>query len=690
MTVALKQPTITVIKEKDGKLNIMSLAKLGKEATPTSGTQAAPQAAQASSGGKVALPAIAVNAHFGLSIENAKLNYKDETLALANTIDHLNLRVKDFSLARKTELELWADLKTQMGSDLKIEGPLKLTADLSPEISNGEFKSATVNANFSADDLTIEKDSLFTKKKGVAMNFKFSGTLDQASLKLKEASTRFHNAEIVVNGTYSKLAGADIHFEAKPIELKSWSELVPMLKEYELEGKFGLKGDVKGKPEAIAYNAKLTIDGFSAKGPNLKAKPVINGSIEVATDKVERFLIDLKGPGNEITLDGKVISFSKPQITFAVSSPKGMDLDQWIEFPKPAAPDSKNASAKSGSAGTATSSAGKAEDMDAMLDPIRKNEMLKGLSVDGSVAIAFIKAKGIRIDDIGLKLQFKNLVAAMSNIKMRLYDGTLTGSFSTDLKPQAPAYTMNVVLAGLDLQKAAASQFPSFKDTLDGKLSASIQGGGSSFNPDSAKKRLQMKGNFKLANAAFKSIDIAKTASEAINGSIAKIGDKVPLLKGKNLHVNSSGDSRYEMISSDFTINNGFLDAPNFVAKATPKHGIDLKGSTKMGLIDESLDAKWELTDTYHLTGADQLTVNVAGKDIHNFLAKSENDPVILPITVGCKWSAPCVGYSQVSEYLAGVAAGRLSHVAQDVVKQKAQDAGKNLIKNGLKGLFGH
>ncbi|CAN5951492.1 unnamed protein product [Sphagnum jensenii] len=628
VTVSLKQPDITVTKDKDGKMNVMTLAKVSKEAAPAAGAAATPAPVKTASDGKIELPSIAVNAHFGILIENAKLTYKDQTMALSNTIDNLNLRVKDFSLSRKTELELWADLKTQMGSDLRVEGPLKLTADLSPEISGGEFKSATVNANFSADDLTIEKGVLFIKKKGVPMNFKFSGTLDQTSLKLKEASVRFHNAEVVVNGVFQKEAGADFHFEAKPVELKSWSELIPMLKEYELEGKLGLKGNVKGKPEAINYDAKLTIENFAAKGPNLKAKPLINGSIDVSTDKIDRFFIDLKGPGNEVTLDGKLISFSKPQITFAIASPKGMDLDQWIEFPK------TEASAKGADAKAKAAPAGNVPqepaDLDAMVDPLRKNEMAKGMSVDGSVAIAFIKAKGIRIDDIALKLQFKNLIAAISGLRMKMYDGSLSGSFSTDLKPKEPAYNLNFALNGLDMQKAVESQFQSFKDTLIGKLSASMQGGGSSFNADAAKKHLQMKGDFKILNAAFQTLNISKMVNDALTGSMGKIADKVPMLKGKDLHISPSGGSKYDSIASNFTINNGTLDAPNFVAKATPRQGIDIKGSTKMGLIDESLDAKWELTDTYHTTGADQLTVNVAGKDIHNFLAKGEKDPLIL------------------------------------------------------------
>ena len=154
----------------------------------------------------------------------------------------------------------------------------------------------------------------------------------------------------------------------------------------------------------------------------------------------------------------------------------------------------------------------------------------------------------------------------------------------------------------------------------------------------------------------------------------------------------SDSFQRYDIENEAFQ-----LDAPNFFAKAAAKQGVDIKGSTKMGLIDESLDAKWELIDSQHVTGSDQVSVSIAGKTINNVLAKGEKDPVIFPITVGCKWSAPCPNYTSSAEYLAGVAAGRLTKAVGDEAKSKVQNAVQDAVKkaiggggNPLKNLFGH
>lgn len=677
ITLHMVQPEIQVVKSKEGKLNVMNLVKTATaaaEAKPTEPT------------GKIALPSMALNAHIGVSIENAKLVYKDEAMSLSNTIDQFNLSVKDFSLSRKTEIELWADLKTKMGTDLSVTGPLKLFADLSPEFSGSEFKSATVNANFTADDLEVIKGDLFVKKKGIPANFKFKGSLTQEVLKLSQALMKFHNAEIDVTGEYQQSSGANINFVAKPVDLKPWSELVPMLKEYELEGKVSLKGSAKGTPDKLEYQAAIQADGFSAKGPHLKSKPVVNAEILIATDRIEKFDVAMKAPGNDLKMNGKMISFSKPQLSFAVSS-SGMDLDQWIEFPKSASKTGEKSESKAGS------SDGAKVDYDAMLEPIRKNEIMKNMQINGLISLAFIKAMNIRIADISAKVEMKNLSAGLTGIKMSMNDGAISGNFTTDLKPSNPTYSMSLSVAGLDMQKAVESQFQSFKNTIVGKLSAGIQGSGSSFNPDEVKKKLQLKGDFKINNAVFQSMDIAKMVNSALGDSLIKIAAKVPALQGKKVNLPSDRQTRYELVSGHFSINGGYLEAPDFYAKAATKSGIDIKGYTKMGLIDEMIDAKWELIDNQHLI--EPVNISVAGKTIVNALAKGDKDPLVLPITVGCKWSAPCPSYTSTVEYVSGVAAGRLAKVAGDELKSKAknviQDAVKKAIggDNPLKGLFG-
>lgn len=688
ITFEMKEPAIQAIRDGEGKINLLALPK-NLKLREGAESAAQPSAPATPSAEPVRLPAMALNARFGLSIVDARLTFVDQKTALTNTLDHLNVRIRDLSLSRKTEIEVRADLKTKM-QDLLVEGPLKFNAEVLPDLQNGEVRGASLKVDFSADDLVLEKGVLFKKPKGIPTRFTAALVADPTQLKIQESALRFHNAEIMIKGRVEKSGVMSVKFDAKPMDLKPWSELIPLLKAYELEGRMGLSGEAGGRPEAPTYSARVSMEGLSAKGPNLKAKPVIDGKIEVATDRIENFLFTLRGPGNEVKLEGKLIGFLKPQITFNVTSPKGMDLDQWIEFPKPV--ENPKGQGATGAVPAQSQPAGE-EDFDSLLRPLRSNEIAKGTSVDGVVSLSYVKAKGVRIDDLGCKIQFKNLALQMSAIRLRLFGGGVTGQFGLDLMPAEPRYSMKFTLKDFDMQKAVESQFAAFKNTVVGKLSASVEGSGASFNVTPAKKRLQLKGEFKVLEGAFQTIDVAKMASEALQGSLAKIGDKVPVLKGQKIEIGTRADSRYESIGGHFSIAGGMLDAPDFYAKAAPKRGIDLKGSTKLGLMDESIEARWELIDTQRMTGADQLRVTLGGKTITNVLAKGEHEPLILPITIGCKWSAPCMSYTQVPEYLAGVALARVGKGAEEAAKAKVKEAVKNAVQEGvgkaLKGLFG-
>lgn len=479
ITFFMKDPEIQIIKNRSGKLNVLEVVSVGKPGA----TEAPKDDAKTAMMAGIALPAIVLNARLGLSIENAKLVYRDEGLALTNAVEHLNFRIRDLSLSRKTEAELWADLNTRMGDDLVVGGPLRMRLELTPDATGGGFRGAAIAGEFSADDLKIEKGQLFVKRKGIPAHFKFDSNLTQDALTLKSARLVFHNAEISMAGSHHFEKGADLRFESKPVDLKPWSELIPMLREYELEGRLTLSGQVKGKPEALSYSAHAGWDGVSAKGPNLKAKPVLKGSIDVVTDRVEKLLLTMTAPGNSLQIEAQVASFTKPRVTFSVQS-NGMDLDQWIDFPKPQKQKESTAQTQKPQGDTtaavsAQSPGTSAADYDALLAPLRKNPVAQATVLDGSFGIAFIQAKGIRLEGLSGKVQMKNLVASLGALKMKVFEGAVAGSFSTDLKPAQPSYSMSVSVSGLDMQRAVESQFESFKNTLTGKLTANFTGSGS-------------------------------------------------------------------------------------------------------------------------------------------------------------------------------------------------------------------
>jgi hypothetical protein len=290
-------------------------------------------------------------------------------------------------------------------------------------------------------------------------------------------------------------------------------------------------------------------------------------------------------------------------------------------------------------------------------------------------------------------MTFKDLTAALDHFSLKIFEGAVKMTASAQLKPKQPAYHFTADVAGLDLAQAVAAEMAAFKNTVTGKLAMTASGEGASFNPEPAKANLKMKGNFKIQNAEFTSIDVGKMASNALSESLGKIGGKIPGLAGKQLPAPPSKGMKYDLVSSDFGIQNGQFSAPNFVAKATPNQGIDLKGLTQVGLKDYALKAEWEVIDTYNITHAKDLNINAGGVQVNHILAQG-NSPVQFPVTAGCTALQPCFSYKDVSDVLGKVALSNVgsqgkSQLIQKAIGDKLPGGVPPALKDKLKSLFG-
>jgi uncharacterized protein involved in outer membrane biogenesis len=687
INLKMQSPDVNVFKDKGGKMNLMELTK--SSAAPVANGQPAAKTAPAE---PTKVPAIVANARLGFELLNANVVYKDETTGLSSSFKNLNFVAKDLSLSHPSEIELWSDLDTTMGKALTVKGPARFTGKFNPTVANGQLEHYQLTATADFDALEITMPGTFEKKKGVAANADIALTGSAKEMHVEKFDVKFFNADIKSSGTISGLenpATATVQYQvtSNEIELKPWTELVPMLKEYELGGSAKLSAAIGGQVSKLSYQAKLGVKDLTAKSVKLRAEPVINGSIVVATDQIESLLFTMKAPGNDLTIKGKVLSFIAPQVTLDVTS-TGMDLDKLIVTPEKTVAAQPAASSNGEAARPA-----KSEDLDAMLDPLRTNSIALKTNATINVDMKMIQAQGTRIDNLQGKMTFRDLTAALDHVSLKVFDGVVKMTASSQLKPKQPTYHFTADVAGLDLAQAVAAEMAAFKNTVTGKLAMNASGEGASFNPESAKANLKMKGTFKVQNAEFKSIDVGKMASSALSESLGKIGGKIPGLAGKQLPAPPSKGMKYDFISSDFGIQNGQFSAPNFVAKATPNQGIDLKGLTQVGLKDYALKAEWEVIDTYNITHAKDLNINAGGIQVNHILAQG-NNPVQFPVTAGCTALQPCFNYKDVSDVLGKVALSNVGSQGKSQLIQKA--IGDKLpanvppaLKDKLKSLFG-
>jgi AsmA protein len=134
------QPQILVVKHKDGKLNVMALMKEKPRAAAAAPGQPATSAPAAPSK-PMDLPPMVTRARLGVEMQNALITYKDEGTGLDTKIKDFNVVLKDISLSRPTEIEVWADVDTTQGKVFSVSGPFRLTGQAQPTITNGQFDS---------------------------------------------------------------------------------------------------------------------------------------------------------------------------------------------------------------------------------------------------------------------------------------------------------------------------------------------------------------------------------------------------------------------------------------------------------------------------------------------------------------------------------------------------------------------
>jgi uncharacterized protein involved in outer membrane biogenesis len=680
LVLMMNKPVLSVTQGRDGKLNILSLVKSEQ---PQAQAQGATPPAQTGGSENVKLPGIVARSRLGLELKSASLAYVDDTTGLKTQIDDLNFIVHDLSLSRQTEMELTADLHTSIRSTtephnvtMTVTGPIRLDAKAKPTINSGKFDHLDLLAELNLDNLDIEMPGVFHKSKGIDAHAAVSMTASEKQAKIEQLTVKFSNAEIQGSGTISKPADTaivDVSLKSNTIDFKPWAEMVPALKSYELGGSTQFDAQANGPSDKLKYQAHLKVNALTAKAPELKEQPKIDGAIDIATDRIENLNLRMEAPDNNLVIRGHVNSFTTPQADFSVTSQK-LDLDRLIAFPQENVAAEKPADQKSKAEGekTRTDESGPSNDNDAAVAKLRDNKMLELATLNLNWNLKMIKAKGVEIDDLDGRMSVKDLVAKLESMSMKVFGGNIRSTATVQLKSHVPSYQFTGSADQVDLAQAVASQMHLFKNTVTGKAYFNISGQGASFNTKPAMENLNAKGKMEIKQATFASIDVGKMVSQGLLSSL----DKIPGMAGKGL-TPPSISSKYDTISSNFTISNGKFNAPDFVAKALPNQGIDLKGTVEAGLVDQSLKADITVIDTYNLTKAPRL------------LAEG-NGPVKFPISVGCTLSAPCYNYGQVAAYLTKIAAGNaVKGQAAGLLKKNAPPGVQNQLNQGLKKLFG-
>jgi hypothetical protein len=224
----LKAPKISVVKEANGKMNILELLKvedpqaaLGSDlvspvatasgdssevtdtvstvaasgqpaAAPASGRSSEPPpetepAPQAETAEPAKVPALVAGATLGLRIEKGGLHYLDKGAKSEYRVNDLALDARNLGLGSTMTVKLTAPMDGKM-PDLTFSGPVQLFAEITPVLVGTEVKSAKGRVELDATRLVVDMPGKFRKTASMALTAKaaFDGDEKETLLRLLE------------------------------------------------------------------------------------------------------------------------------------------------------------------------------------------------------------------------------------------------------------------------------------------------------------------------------------------------------------------------------------------------------------------------------------------------------------------------------------------------------------------------
>ncbi|NBX76579.1 MAG: AsmA family protein [Proteobacteria bacterium] len=425
------------------------------------------------------------------------------------------------------------------------------------------------------------------------------------------------------------------------------------------------------------YISEGELEPVKVTGDYLKQDLEVTAQWKASSESVDKAVLKLKAKAFDCEVSTQVKSFENPKIMANVLSNE-MDLDElvdWVKMGNAPVPVAKRAEVEKGESPSPVSKTTKNTNVASPSTlPSSPSPVAKAATGEIVFNVKVMKLYQMQLEPVQGKFLLKDQKLVGIFDETRLWGGKLKGTTQVDLRSKVPQYAFQVQLNGLSLGEAVASKMEFLKNTISGSLSGEMSGSGEGADANSAKKSLNANGKMFVAGAKLNTFDIHKMVAGGIKGVYEKVSEKVPALKGKELKMGDVS-SEFRKITATFTIKDGEFQSTDFVAEAVPQKGVDIKGSTKVGLLDYALKADWEVYDTYNLLRVDPILIE-RGK------------PFRIPISVGGTLLSPEYSYLQIPEALVQVALKNLGSMAQDKATQEIKKQAEGQIKNILKGIF--
>jgi uncharacterized protein involved in outer membrane biogenesis len=539
----LHQPTIQIIRNKEGRFNFSTIGKDNKEKQKQPG-KAEKEKEQKVPPALKAPPALLIAM---VDVSGGEVHYLDQKAGTDFRANQIDFKVKDFDLKRPFSAELAAALFSEK-QNFKLQaliGPVGSQTDLSDVPVDGKVdvesldfgklqstlpavraalpKDMDLSGILTVKDLrlkgTLKKLSLKGALDGTGAALNLGKTLRKAAgipfvvsadaqygnglLRLGQTKAKLNTMELAGNGDISlgDVTVLNLSLASNRFSLDGWEKIIPVLADYQLSGNLEIqKTSVQGKlgtgvmPQIQGI---LTLSKVSAKPPQFP-KPIkdLDTRIDFTGQKAVLKDTTLSLGNSRIRLAAEIDRFSPLTVTYKLSTPEIWPADFQASLP---------------------------ED--------RKADVIKNLSSEGTLsakdgAVTFraklTSALGtlykINYKDLGTNLVLEKKIASLRNLRVTALNGSVQGDGEYAFNNPTPRFSAVSKAQGLDLGELYRSLDPKSSRNIQGRLNADMKISGSGKDWNDIKPSLRGQGQAEVLQGALLDFNVADSVLSSITG----------------------------------------------------------------------------------------------------------------------------------------------------------------------------
>ena len=471
----------------------------------------------------------------GVEIKDANLSWRDDQTSTNIQIAPLHLNTS----------EIEAGVPTQVNMEMTMK-------NASPEVNMKLALDADVFFDPKIQVLNVSGLNLTSKATGEPFP---KGALD---LKLSSDVTgNLTNQEFSLNNTNLLITGTGDAFAEGTMDIEINTDLVAKVQTQEfVTDKIEIK--VVGEGDALP-NGKLDILVQTALKMNQAKETIELSSLAMEIDETK------------LTGNAFIQSIENPKVKFTLAS-KLLDLDKLL----PASEDSEEL------AQTSQDSSTPQADENTLIE--LPTDTLRDLHVNGDISVDTLKVSGMTMTNVKANIAAQNGLLQVAPMSMNLYEGSMKGKTSLDVRKDTPKYSLATELAGVQIDQLSVDFLGEKQAYIRGTSNLSVNVGTAGNSVAQLKQALGGKVILDASDGALRDKKLAANVEKAV----ALLKAREPKPAGEELV--------FDKLFGTFNIMGGVADNNDFILN-TPLLAAKGKGEIDIGQSETDYEISIALSD---------------------------------------------------------------------------------------------